>query len=628
MTVLLQIKDICKSYGAVPILSDASGSFNSDQKIGVIGRNGAGKSTLCRIITGHESMDSGQIIQNSELRLSYLEQHDPYKADETVIDFLMRYTGKEEWECGGMAGKFQLSYDVQHTAIGKLPGGFRTRVKLAAMLLRDPNFLILDEPTNYLDLSTLIILENFLQDFNGGYLIVSHDREFLKRTCDHTLEIENGQLTLYPGDIEDYFEFKEERLAQKMAQNRAVEKKREQLQEFVDRFKARAATATRAKSKMKQMAKLKTIEIAHPMSSVRIKIPQVEAKGGVAMQCTDLSIGYPDRTIAEGVSMDIERGDRVAILGDNGQGKTTFLRTLAGDLAPKSGSYRWGTGLKLAYYAQHVFSSLHPADDVYTHLSREAAQGVSAQDVLNIAGSFLFKGDDVKKKVSVLSGGERARLILAGLLLTRSHVLLLDEPTNHLDFETVEALGIALKEFQGTIFFISHDRTFVNLISTKIVEVKDGRIRMYPGAYEDYVYSLEVHAREELGQSPETDSGKTPGASGRSGGASANAGGSEGSGDYEEFKRLKSEVNKLQQKIKKAETRIRNLTQERDRLVQDLKDNPFNYSRERTEQMKTVAARLQDEEEDFRKMQDRVEKLRKKLEGGKAEPFSFDNPAN
>src|SRR3989338_3205941 len=474
MSVLLQLHNIHKSFGAVTILDDATASFSKNQKIGFIGRKGSGKSTLCKIIISQEKMDSGSITKNGELKLGYLEQHDPFQPNETVLDFLMRYTGKEEWRCAELAAKFHLTFDFLEKKITALAGGYQTRLKLAAMLLHDPNFLILDEPTNYLDLSTLILLEHFLQQFNGGFVIVSHDREFLKRTCDHTLEVENGQLTLYPGTIEEYFEFKEVQLHHRRAHNKAVEKKKEQLQEFIDRFRAKASTASRAKSKMKQLGRLKTIQIEHPMGGVRIRIPQVERKTGLALSCNNLSIGYPEKAVANAINLESERGSHIAILGDNGQGKTTLMRTLAGELPAKSGSFKWGSALKIAYYAQHVFSKLHPQDDIYTHLQREAASGVTSQDVLNLAGSFLFKGDDVKKKVSVLSGGERARLCLAGLLLTKSHVLLLDEPTNHLDFETVEALGQALKKFSGTIFFISHDRTFVNLIATAVIDIKNG----------------------------------------------------------------------------------------------------------------------------------------------------------
>ena len=588
MSVLLQAHQICKHYGSRVILEDATASFSRHQKIGMIGRNGAGKSTLCRIITGEEEMDSGKITRNAELRLSYLEQHDAFRLDETVIDFLARKSGKEEWQCGEVAGRFQLKGDLLYTLIGSLAGGYRTRVKLTAMLLNDPNFLILDEPTNYLDLSTLVLLENFLQDFKGGFLIVSHDREFLKRTCNSTLEVENGRLNFYPGDIETYFEFKEEQLAQKLAYNKGIEAKKKQLQEFVDRFKAKASTATRAKSKMKQIEKLQTIEIEHPMGTVNIRIPPVEKKSGVALFCEDLVIGYPGKEVARGIQFDIDRGAHVAVLGDNGQGKTTFLRTIADDLARLGGSFRWGTALKVAYYAQHVFSTLRTEGDVYGHLSRMAAPGVTQQDILDLAGSFLFKGDDVRKKVSVLSGGERARLCLAGLLLTKSQVLLLDEPTNHLDFETVEALAGALKTFAGTVFFISHDRTFVNLIATHILEIKDRRILRYPGTYEDYVYHLEKRTAEELA--------------------------ADGYGPRERKKKsgkgsAKSEMQVVREKIKKAEEKIETLKREQESLLTQCAAEPQAIRREHKDRLDELTGLLAEAEEEWIDLQEVLEEM-------------------
>lgn len=618
MPVLFQLNNVSKYYGARPLLEEASASFSSDQKIGMIGRNGAGKSTLCKIITGQEEMDSGTITKNAELRLSYLEQHDVYKMEETVSEFLMRYTGKEEWECAEVAAKFQLKYDILQSTIGSLAGGFRTRVKLAAMLLRDPNFLILDEPTNYLDLSTLILLENFLLDFNGGFLIVSHDREFLKRTCEQTLEVENGKVVFYPGDIEAYFEFKEQQHAQIVAYNKGIEKKKEQLQDFVDRFKARASTATRAKSKMKQIERLETIEIAHSAGSVNIRIPAVEKKGGVALSVDNLAIGYPERVVASGVQLEVERGQHVAVLGDNGQGKTTFLRTLAGELPIKDGIFKWGTGLKIAYYAQHVFSTLNPKSDVYGHLLGMAAPEVTNQDILDIAGCFLFKGDDVKKKVTVLSGGERARLCLAGLLLTKSHILMLDEPTNHLDFETVEALAAALKDFAGTIFFISHDRTFVNMIANLIIEVKDGNIRKYPGRYEEYVYSLEQAAEQEFSQyrrgpAQNKNNSKRPEEGGRpSGGGQASKSQSKENTGPDDEKKIKAEIAQLNEKLRKSDNRLKHFKNEKEKLYEDMAKNPFLNSKERNQKLKELESQIQSEETDWLLLQDKLEKLNKK----------------
>jgi len=564
--VLLQINELHKSYGAHVILDGASAAFSENQKVGIIGRNGAGKSTLCKILINQEESDGGSIFRSPELRLSYLEQHDSFKLDETVIEFLMRYTGQEEWKCGKVAGRFQLKNELLKTKIGALSGGYRTRVKLASMLLAEPNFLILDEPTNYLDLKTLILLENFLKEYDGAFLIVSHDREFLKKTCEDTLEVENGQCTLYPGSVEDYLIFKEEQKGQAESYNRNVEVKQKQLQAFIDRFRAKASKASQAKSKMKQLERMKKIDVDHPLANVHIRIPQVERKNAPAVDCSNLAIGYPDKVVASNINLEIQQGSHVAVLGENGQGKTTFLRTLAGGLDTKFGKVRWGYNLKVAYYAQHVFSELSGDGDIYTYLSAKAAPEVMRQEILNLAGSLLFKGDDVKKRLSVLSGGERARVCLAGLLLSKSHVLLLDEPTNHLDFETVEALGHALRTFAGTIFFVSHDRTFVNLIANEIVEVNGGAVIRYPGTYEEYVDRLQMQVEEEL---VETDAAATAAAKPKSA--------------YHLKKEMESERRKLTSRLKKTEEQIEACKKERDAIHEIFMNDSSAWSRERSD---------------------------------------------
>ena len=582
MKILIQLVNITKNYGANVILDNATVSFAENQKVGIIGRNGAGKSTMCKIITGHEEEDGGTVVMHEDLRLSYLEQHDPYSLDETVIEFLMRYCEKEEWECGKIANKFQLKNEILEATIGSLAGGFRTRVKLTAMLLREPNFLILDEPTNYLDLKTLILLEEFLQNYRGGFIIVSHDREFLKKTCDDTLEIENGECTMYPGSVEEYLIFKEEQKVQAISYNKNVEAKQRQLQDFVTRFRAKASKAKQAQSKMKQIEKLKKIEIDHPLSNVQIKIPQVDVKKSFALHCTDLEIGYPENLVAKNISLEIAQGSHVAVLGDNGQGKTTFLRTIADDLEKKGGGFRWGYDLQIAYYAQHVFATLDGNLSVYNYLYKVAAPSVSKQEILNLAGCFLFRGSDVDKKISVLSGGERARVVLAGILLTKSQVILLDEPTNHLDFETVEALGRALKLFSGTLFFISHDRTFVNMIATEIIEVQNGTVRLYPGIYEDYVYHLENILRKEMSgkidKTVETDSKQ------------------KGISDFHLRKEIESEKKSLKKKIDKTLERIAVLKKEYDEIHEDFIRRPESWSHERNARYEVLAKRIEEEE--------------------------------
>ncbi len=489
--MLIQISDLSLHYGPRSIFDHASVVFSHGQKIAVIGRNGAGKSTLCKLILGEEEPSSGAVRFNSKLRLSYLEQQDPFSPDEIVTDFLERYSGQPGWECGKTAAKFGLGPDMLYVPIGSLSGGYQMRVKLTAMALKSPNFLILDEPTNYLDLSTLLFLERFLQEFRGGFLIVSHDREFLKRTCEQTLEVENGKLTPYNGGIEAYFSYKQAQLEQKMAHNKSVEREKKHLQTFVDRFGSKASLAASAQSKRKQMARLKTIEIEHPMSNVTIRMPQVPVKKGTLLTTEKLAIGYPEKRVAGTISFHLNKGSHTAILGDNGQGKSTFLKTIAGELAALSGKFTWGHAVDIGYYAQHVYQRLNDKHTVYEALYEIAGDTTPRQDVLDMAGSFLFQGDEVQKKVRVLSGGERARLCLAGLLLSKKDVLLLDEPTNHLDFETVEALAQALKTYQGSLMFISHDRTFVSVVATAILEVKNQTIQLYPGTYEEYVYHLE-----------------------------------------------------------------------------------------------------------------------------------------
>jgi ATP-binding cassette subfamily F protein 3 len=554
------VRDVEKRYGPATVLEDATVTIQDDQKIGVIGRNGAGKSTLCRLLLGQEEPDRGEILRTDGLRVGYLEQHDPFTLDETAGAFLERHTGREAWRCGEVAAKLGLTPENLARRMGQLPGGYRTRVKLTAMLLADPDFLVLDEPTNFLDLATVLLLQDFLAEFRGGVLVVSHDREFLKSACDHTLLVERGGLTLYPGDVEEFFAWQAEQMEVARRTNVAIEAQRAHLQRFVDRFGAKASKATQAKSKMKQIDRLKPVEIANPLATVRIKIPRVEARKGLAVAGEHVSIGYGDKVVAEDVTVAIDRGARAAIVGDNGQGKTTLLRTLAGDLPPLAGAVRRSQGIEISYYAQHVYQALHPQSTVRQHLEVSAAKGVLRQEVLDMAGALLFKGDDVEKPVSVLSGGERARLCLAGLLLAKKPVLVLDEPTNHLDFETVEALGEALSKFEGTVLFVSHDRTFVNMAATQIIEVHEGRVRVVPGTYADYVEGLQTRARASA--SPKRAAPKTAE-------ESANA-----AAAHAERRRRKNERDRATKALREVEGRMAKLAEERATIVAEVARDP------------------------------------------------------
>ncbi len=498
MASLLQITNATKSYGDQVLLDGAEATLSDNIKVGFIGRNGAGKSTLLRVLLGEEELDSGEIIRHPSLRLGYLRQHDPFLPGETALDFLMRDSGEPNWKCGEVAGQFELKGAYLDGPIAKLSGGWQTRVKLAALLLHEPNLLLLDEPTNFLDLRTQILLEHFLQSHRSACLIVSHDRAFLGATCDHTLDLSRGKLTSFPGKVDAYLEYRREKRVHEERSNESILAKRRHLEDFIARNKARASTATLAKSKAKQLERLELTEIASDEPTARIRAPRVEPRKGHALRCKDLAIGYPERQIAADVQLEIDHGTRAAVVGDNGQGKTTFLRTVVDSLKPLAGEVRWGYGCQVGVYAQHVYTSLPQNQTVLNYLQRQAARGTKDQEVLEVAGSMLFKKAHVEKPISVLSGGERARLCLAGLLLSQHNVLILDEPGNHLDVDTIEALGEALLEYKGTVIFTSHDRHFTKRVATCIVEVRDGRVTNYSGAYDAYLYKVnqEIEAGE------------------------------------------------------------------------------------------------------------------------------------
>src|SRR4051812_9927371 len=444
MAVLLQIKNAHKSYGDQVLLDGAEATLTDNAKVGFVGRNGAGKSTLLRVILDEEELDRGEVIRHPKLQLGYLRQHDPFLPGETALEFLIRDSGQPDWKCGEVAGEFELKGPYLEGPLAKLSGGWQTRVKLAALLLHEPNLLLLDEPTNFLDLRTQILLEHFLRRHDEACLVVSHDRAFLGATCSHTLDLSRGKLTMFPGKIDAFLEFQQERRVHEERTNAAVLAKRRHLEEFIAKNKARASTATRARSKSKQLEKLEVIDIAGDEPTANIHAPQVEPRKGAAVRCNELAMGYEDRMIAADINLEIDHGSRAAIVGDNGQGKTTFLRTIVDSLPPLAGEVRWGYGCQTGIYAQHVYTSLPEKETVLDYLRKAAAFGKKEQEILDLAGAFLFRGSHVKKPIAVLSGGERARLCLAGLLLSEHNILILDEPGNHLDVDTVDALAEAL----------------------------------------------------------------------------------------------------------------------------------------------------------------------------------------
>ncbi len=598
-TTVLQLKDVTKSFGTRLLLDSATVSICEGQKVGFIGANGSGKTTLLRMILGQESPDTGEITIYPYTRLGYLEQQEEYPPGETVIDYLTRTSGRESWECAKMASAFELKNEKLEMPFLSLSGGYQMRVRLASLLVKEPNLLLLDEPTNYLDLQTVLLLEDALRQYRGALLLVSHDREFLKNVCTHTLELEHQKLSLFPGDIELYFEHKEIRLEEVRRHNKKIQAQQRHLKEFVDRFRAKASKATQAQSKLKQLEKLKTIEIAHSLRTVRIHIPCDEQRKAVALECQDLSVGYvAGRPVLSHIDFELNRGEHLAVLGENGQGKSTLLKTLAGELPILDGKFKWGHNLRVAYYAQHVPQMLPQEGTAGNYLSFIAPSALP-EDLLRMASNFLFKQDDLDKPISILSGGEKARLCLASICLGKYDVLILDEPTNHLDFDTVEALGEALSEFPGTVIFVSHSRTFASQIATNILEIKDGRAVRYPYPYDIYVYELKTHEKVEMVDDSSVTEGEVP------------------------YLRTKSEVYQDQQKQKRAqerlETEVEKLTKEKNRILKFYVDNPAVIDIEKAKRLKELDAELISREASWFDMQDKIDALGQELKTAKEE---------
>ncbi len=573
MAVLFQIRNAYKSFGDQILLDNAEATITDDAKIGFVGRNGAGKSTLLRILLGEEELDAGEVIRHPNLRVGYLRQHDPFADGESALDFLMRDSDQPDWKCGEVAGRFEIKGDYLFGPVKSLSGGWQTRVKLAALLLHAPNLLLLDEPTH------------FLVSFREGCLVVSHDRTFLKSTCDHTLDLTRGKLTMYPGKIAKFLEYQAERREQAIRENVSTAAKQRQLEKFIAKNKAGANTASQARSKQKQLDRLKLNEIATDEKTAYIQAPIVSPKQGAAVRCEDLAIGYPDHRVADGINIEIEHQQRAAIVGDNGQGKTTLLRALVGSLDVLDGNIRWGHNISIGTYAQHVYTTLPPNDTVLEYLEYQAIKGTTDQQILAVAGSLLFRDEHVNKKIKVLSGGERARLCMAGLLLGDYNILVLDEPGNHLDVETVEALAEALLAYKGTVIFTSHDRHFMKRIATSIVEVRDGTVKNYIGDYDAYVYYINKEIEEGERETQNANQASSPPA---------------GKMPSGEKILSQNEQRELKKKIKSIERKIARLDGEKKQLQEKmLSMTDPEEAMKLHEQIESIAKELSIAEEDW-----------------------------
>lgn len=584
---LLEVKNIAKSYGRQVVLDDVSFVISEGAHIALIGRNGAGKSTLLNILMGIEDADRGSVGKLPWTKIGMVKQHELLPSDKTTEAYLCETSGKQPWEVRTLGARFGLREKEMIVAPSTLSGGYHMRVKIVAMLLQDPTLLLLDEPVNYLDLSTLMLLESYLATYQGSFVMTAHDREFLQNTCTSTFEIERGALVEYAGPVDEYLAWKDEQKAFVQKTNKRIAKEIAHHQAFVDRFRFKASLASRAQSKIKHIAKLRTSlrEIGEDLSTVRMHIPSPSVTDGVAVRTEHLSIGYDNRVVAADISFSINRGEKVVIAGENGNGKSTLLKTLIGNIPPCAGSFKWWHRAAIGYYDQKTDATLLPHETVLQYLTRMAPNDAPAERILMMAGNFLFRHDDLEKLTSVLSGGERARLCLAGLLLHEHNVLILDEPTNHLDVETTEALALGLKSYKGTVIFVSHARTFVNALADRIYEIRGGTLRHFTGTYEEYVNDLGVLVSEE--------------SKGEDGGARESS--------SAERQLLRAKLRELRRLSERAQKEIDSLDGEKSKILAYFFENPTDYAPEKARRLSEIDERLTTLEKDWFRFQGEIE---------------------
>lgn len=534
--MLLQTHHLTKHYGSETILSNISLQIQARERVGLVGVNGAGKSTLLKILAGTLSYDSGEIFKAKETTIGYLEQNSGLRSNLDIWHELVQVFAEEKKmerelrqleqqmsdplllqdpdQYGNVlqlydelqeAFKKRNGYEIDarirsvlhgmgfastpyDTPIAHLSGGQRTRLALAKLLLTEPDILMLDEPTNHLDLATLNWLESYLSGYNGAILVVSHDRYFLNKVVSVIYEIERSEATRYTGNYTDFVEQKAAELERKLKEYEKQQSEISKMEDFVQRNIARASTSNRAKSRKKALQRMDRMD--EPLGDVKKAAFRFEIErptGKAVLKAENLWYEYENghKPFQQPLQLELQKGESVALIGPNGSGKSTLLKLLVGELIPVQGNIVWGANVKIAYYDQE-HSQLTPGNTVLEEVWSSFPQHEEVH-IRTVLGHFLFSGDDVAKKISSLSGGEKARVLLAKLMLLKANVLILDEPTNHLDLYSKEVLESALLDYEGTILFISHDRYFLNKLSEKIVEMSVNGLTYYLGNFDDYV---------------------------------------------------------------------------------------------------------------------------------------------
>lgn len=584
--IILQANKIERSFAGEVLFDNINLQVDERDRIALVGKNGAGKSTLLKILVGEEEPTSGEINKKKDISLSYLAQDSRFESENTIYDEMLqvfddlRRTEKQlrqmELEMGEKSGEdlnklmsdydrlsenfrqaggftyeadirailngFKFDESMWQMKIAELSGGQNTRLALAKMLLEKPNLLVLDEPTNHLDIETIAWLENYLVNYSGALIIVSHDRYFLDKVATITLDLTKHSLDSYVGNYSRFVELKEQKLATEAKNYEKQQKEIAALEDFVNRNLVRASTTKRAQSRRKQLEKIERLDKPEAgKKSANMTFQSEKTSGNVVLTVENAAIGYDGEILSEPINLDLRKMNAVAIVGPNGIGKSTFIKSIVEQIPFIKGEKRFGANVEVGYYDQ-TQSKLTPSNTVLDELWNDFKLTPEVE-IRNRLGAFLFSGDDVKKSVGMLSGGEKARLLLAKLSMENNNFLILDEPTNHLDIDSKEVLENALIDFDGTLLFVSHDRYFINRVATHVLELSENGSTLYLG---DYDYYVEKKAEVEMTQAEEAStSNQTKEAS------LVN--------DYQAQKESQKEVRKLMRQIESLEAEIEEL---------------------------------------------------------------------